>query len=580
MSKLLTRRIHTVMGVLLALVLLPVAAFAQDALQRIPENALGFALIRNLTKTSEKLERLMEPFEIAFPAPLTFAKIITGLDTGLDLSGDLVVALLPGEGTQSPVEPMVLLPISNYAKFAASLHGDTSGEICRVTLLGEDILIAQDGPFAMLMNVEHRGTMEELVGLAAEPLTALNPLAERIRKQDVTLVLMPQGFESLSQQKLIPNRRIGRKYGFSGKRSSLSHLLSAVSGPETCSWMQTHMRIAALGVTVDDQSNVRLVQQFILQESSPFAKLVPESIPPETAKLGLSDKPYVFAAGGPIAAGWGKRFATFLRLSEQEAAAENGLENLSTELWRKEERAYQLLFEDLRSCSVVMLTGEMGEPLVGNFLGVATVPNVSKYFNSLPQAIETWNELAQQSTSDLKPGFELTTERIAGKQHCEMLVDYGSTMRDPNVPVINWMLEAAFGPGGKLHFRLAEVNPTTVVFGLATQEQMAELLKTEQKSATVAPRSPEMLATLDLLKPTSQWKALISPQGCLRWASRAYLEFWALLNNDEIEIPDFPNSPPLGLTVDWNQQRWECELVCPAATWETIGKYLVKVSGR
>ena len=569
-----TLRVCIITGMLLAQACLPITTLAQDALQRIPENALGFAVVRNLAEASTKFEQLLEPFEMTLPGPLTFAKLVTGLDTGLDESGDLVIALLPGEGREVTTQPVVLLPVADYESFATSINADTSGEVCRITLLGEDILVAQLGKHAILMNVEHRATMEKLLLHTQMPMEALSQMKDWLPKQNVALVLMPKGFRHLSNQQRQSARRRKIGFDFTEEPSMLSQWFSAVSGAEIADWLSSNAEIAAVGISVDNHSNVRLSEQLIIKKSSPLASLVPGTFQKQTAKLALSNKPYTFTAGGPVAPGWGKQLATFLRQLEQKSAAENGLENIASGLWDKEDRAYQLLLEEIQSCSVVMLTGEKGEPLVGNFLGVATVPDVSKYFDSLPEVIETWNEITQQSTSDVKPEFKMTTETIAGKQRCEIVVDIATTARDPNVPVINWMLEAAFGPDGKLRVQLAQVNPTTFVFGLATQEQISELLTVEQKNETFAPQNTEMQATLKLLKPATPWKALISPQGCLRWASRAYSEFFALINDDEIMIPVMPDSPPIGMTVEWKQRRWECEIVCPANTWGILAKYI------
>ncbi len=570
----LAQRIHAVLAILLLFVLLPVVANAQEVLQRIPKNSLGFAIVQNLAEASEKFDQLLEPLDATFPAPLAFAKLVTGLGAGLDMSGELVIALLPGDGPKVPSQPMVLLPITGYEEFAASINAAASGEICRVTLLGEDILVARDGEFALLMNVEHRETMEKFLAHAAEPVAALSPLANWLPKQDVALVLMANGMEQLGQWKRPLTRPRRTEFGIAEKFSILSQLLSVVSTTETFDWLHRNVELAAIGVSVDEKSNVRLDEQFVLRKSSPLASLTAGFIERQTAKLGLSNKPYVFAAGGPVAPGWGNQLATFLCQPEQEYAADNPLQKTASGLRDKEERAYQLLFESIRTCSVVMLTGEKGEPLVGNCMGIATVPNVSKYFESLPQVIETWNELIQQSTSDIKPDIELITEEIAGKRHCEIVVDIASAARDSNVPLFNWMLEAAFGLGGKLRIQFAEVHPTTFVFGLATEEQMAELLKASQKNADAAPQRPAMQTTLELLKPAVRWKALVSPQGCLRWTSRFYNEFLVLLSDQEVTIPDMPDCPPIGLTVDCSGRRWECELICPAATWEILAKYL------
>jgi len=575
----MTKALGRPIAALLLAIQVSIPTLANDALQRIPENALGFAVVRNLAETSGKVDQLLQPFDVTFPSPLTLAKVVTGLDEGLDLSGQLVIAVLPGAGPQADLEPMVLLPVLNYAEFATSINADTSGEICRITLLGEDVLVAQDGPYAMLMNVEHHQTMQELVAFQAEPVTALTPLTAWLPDKDIALVLMPSGVEQISHWKMKRSRRFGLGNEFGRSRFMFSELLSPVWRPATRRWFLSNIDIAAIGITVDSLSNVRLSQQLILKANSPFAQIAPQELQPQVAKLGLSQSPFVFTAGGSVAPGWGKQLATYWRKVEQEQIAENGLENIPPELWEKEEQAFRFLLEDIRSCSVMMLPGTQGEPLLGNFFGIATVPDVAKYFESLPAVVDTWNEITELSTSEDKLVVELNPLKLTGetgteKAGYEFVVDIASNVRDPNVPLLNFMYESALGPAGKLRVQLVGVDQTTFVFGLATRRQLAELLKVAPLDESTVPQSPTAQATVKLLQPSAQWKMLISPHGCRGWASRVANELLALLTNQEIEIPPISDSPAIGMTVNWIDRQWECEVLCPAETWEHLANYL------
>ena len=74
---------------------------------------------------------------------------------------------------------MFLLPVSDYAKFAESIKGDATGEICRVTIADEDVLVAKRDDYALLMNVEHRALMQQILAaqrslcpLRSEPIAS------------------------------------------------------------------------------------------------------------------------------------------------------------------------------------------------------------------------------------------------------------------------------------------------------------------------------------------------------------------------------------------------------------------------
>ena len=140
---------------------------ADRGLALLPDNTLGFVWIRNVEDADKKISAFLQRFDVPLPSPLKFLKFATGLSAGIDSGSDLLVALLPPEEGSRGYQPIVLLPVDDYGKLATTVRGDTSGEICRITISGEDVLIAHNHSHALLMNVEHRTTMVRL--LAREP---------------------------------------------------------------------------------------------------------------------------------------------------------------------------------------------------------------------------------------------------------------------------------------------------------------------------------------------------------------------------------------------------------------------------
>lgn len=565
----------------LLLVLLLVAVSpsfaADDALQRVPEDAWGFLVVNDLEAVNHKLDRVFRSLEIAFPSPLTFAKLVTGINDGLNTSGRLVVALLPSDGARDDPKPLVLLPIRDYQQFARSINADESGEVCRITLSGEEVLVAQDGEFAILMNVEHRQTMEDLLVLAPEPVPALAPLSKWIEEQDLAVVILPAGVQQMSRYQPQPTRPFGMGFDVIGRPSFTSQVLSSAIGAETRTWLRSHADVLATGVAVEPSLDLRISQQLLLKPTSSLARLKPEDLQPEAAKLSLMDDEFVVSAGGPVAPGWGNVLATLVRQSEQRSAAQNGLENLSPEMWQREEDAYRALFGDVTGCSAILLPGMKGEPLVSNFLGVATVSSVEKYFARLPKVVETWSEITEQSTIDVKPEYELNDFNGAGLSGKEIVIDVATAARDPNVPILNWMIESLLGPDGKLRARLVKLNETTFVFGLATQDQLAEAVQLIRDGKANSTFDSDSQQTLKMMSASAPWKLLLRPAGCVEWTTRFFNDFLATLSGQELDIPLIDLSPPLGCTVENNGSRWQCELFCPAGTLKAIGSYLPEV---
>src|SRR5689334_13049891 len=116
---------HSAMA--LALTLAPFAAArAEGVLDQVPPDAMGFAVVRNLDNTNDQIQKVMKIFEkvseVHPPAPLAFIKAATGIGEGLNESGDALIALLPGDAEPMEPKPLLFIPVSDYAKFAASIN--------------------------------------------------------------------------------------------------------------------------------------------------------------------------------------------------------------------------------------------------------------------------------------------------------------------------------------------------------------------------------------------------------------------------------------------------------------------------
>ena len=120
-------------ALLVAVLLTGRLASAEGILHQLPADATGFVAIQDLAATSAKIERVTAIFKELtpgpLPAPLGMAQGITGIGPGLNESGDALLALMPGDDSPFAMRPFFLLPVSDYAAFAESIGGDTTGEI-------------------------------------------------------------------------------------------------------------------------------------------------------------------------------------------------------------------------------------------------------------------------------------------------------------------------------------------------------------------------------------------------------------------------------------------------------------------
>ncbi|NOY30280.1 MAG: hypothetical protein GXP28_08915, partial [Planctomycetes bacterium] len=520
-------------------------------------------------------------FGLNFPAPLAFAKLATGLDEGLRRQGDLLVALLPGENKTSEPQPMVLLPVDDYAKFAASIEADPSGEICRVTIAGENVLVAQFGEYALMMDVEHRETLELLLGLQQAPVASLKPLDFWLEKNDVVIALMPQGVEALLSlgKKTLAQQQEQLEGELDDPQVSV--LLQQMEiNAEIFQWVlesfETEIKLVAVAISLDKEANLRISKRVLLKESGKLISGASEKATAVSPLLGYADQPFVVVGGGPLPESWTEALSAMSRKFMERMPELYGLEEMEGPQWEKLQDSYLSLMKGLKSSSMIVLPGKEGEPLFSNIFGVMKTGDAAGYLESYRTAIELWNEIMENSTSDIALQYEITSKTIGTKKACEIVVDVASAAQDPNVPGFNWMLEAMFGEDGKMRQLLVAANEQTLVYGMANEEQLVALIPQIENGESGLLDSAEVQMTLKLSPADAPWRLLISPQGCVKWGKRIMDEFLTHLMGQTPEIPDFDSCPPVGLSVNLVEGRVEADLVCPVETLEALAAYIEK----
>ena len=324
---------------------------------------------------------------------------------------------------QDEIQPLVLLPVSDYTALAQALQADPSGDICRIALLGEEILAAKIDDYAMLANLSNREAMQRLLDRRKDPeldretdaTVAESPSPEWIAAQDAYLVLLPAGLKQIGLWKVKREKKYIYTEEDLEQSMRLSSSLRSLFGPELRQWFAEHVNLVALGTKVNQRGDVLLRSQLALKPISPLARLAPIEKGQASANLGLVDGTAMLAAGGPIPVGWGQRLADFLLELEKDSADTNGLAKLSEEMWNQKASVNRQLLGDVESFSFAMLPGEEGEPLVGNLIGMITLPDVESYLNSLAPFVEIWNQVNAVSTSDIKPEAKFDIEETEWK---------------------------------------------------------------------------------------------------------------------------------------------------------------------
>jgi len=556
-----------------------VGARAGDVLHYLPENALGFVVIRNVEGANTKIERFMRMFEIALPAPLAFVKYATGLDEGIDQQGDVLVALLPGTQLSLAVQPMVMLPVSDYAQFAASIHGDASGEICRVTIAGEDVLIARKDTYALLMNLEHRETLERLVGLEPKALSIIKPLQPWLASTDIAITLMPAGADklfNLGRQEVAQQQEdLAEEFGDPEFAEMLEEMRKSWA---VYRWvlelLDTEIEVFALGISIDEQTNIRIGKRVLLNKKGELSH-VGVAKADDSLLRGYSAGPFVATGGGPIASGWARWFAKMNRRIAEQFPETEGYTEFEEEDWEKVEQSYRTLYDDLRSFSFLIRPASAEEPLISNIFTLSTVEDSASYLESFKKSFELDNDLLRRSTLDVDFQYEIAPVTIAEGKGYEIVADLLTAIGgDNNVLFFDTVIKKVLGEDGKLHIYVIAADETHVVTGIQSREQLAALIEDVRSNENGLKQQEELQVTERLVDSRAPWRIFLSPQGCIQLASRFLNEVLTQFAPGVPQLPEYPATPPIGFSMNIADSVLEGDLVLPFETLEGLAKFI------
>lgn len=569
---------RTFLSVMLCL-LFAAGVRAEDITDHLPDDALGFVVMHNAEAANDKISKFMQLFDIPMPPPLTFLKFATGLGEGIDQKSDIVIALLPGDAGSRNYRPLVLLPVDDYAALAASVHGDASGEACRVTISGEDVLMAKDGPFAILMNVEHRTTMERLLSLAPKPIEALRPYEGWLETNDVAVVLLAPGVEALLDMGRQGLDEAEQQFSQNMEDAEMEQMVERIEQSfglyrEMMKVTDAAIETVALGLAVDEQTNVRLGLRAVLDKNSGFAKLAFAKSEHAAPLAGLAAAPIVFAGGGALPEGWGDWVAKTGRRIVEQFPKLSGFEDLDKKDLEKMEELYRASSEGVRSMSFVMQLVDEDQPLLSGMYGLIGVEDSSAYLESYKKSIELNNELMQRSSSDIQLEYEISPTTVGDFRGYGISVDIAEAAGDQNNPIFQMMLGDMLGEDGKLKMNMLVIDETNVVFSTAEEDHLLQFISDVQQGATGLQDSPQNQITLRLLDKGAPCVTVVSPKGYVEIIARFMNSMMGQFGGGAPTIPDYPDAPPVGFTLNLVDGRWEGDMVLPVEMLKGLAQFI------
>ncbi len=580
-----------------------------NPLEQIPDSALGFAVIPNLTEANDKIGTLTAKMQLPVPDVLTLVKGMVGIGEGMDDTGGLAIAAVPSSDDEdAPLAWYGFVPVSDYNEFIKALApGDADADVTEVTVFGQAMLVGEKGKFAVIaMDSEHPEALKKLIADDTSIVATVAPLKEWMAEQQLSIVITPAGKTQLFQTiaTALPDQEqleadAGAIKGDDGKDGddedddsddeegdddaaemedelppgALAGVAQMFGGFKTlladADKQLTHL---AVGLKIEDNATLHLAARALFVPNGELAQWARQvKLPPEGLLAGVPAGDFVFAYGA-VSADFSPEIAKIIS-----SMTETGLEmyGLDEEGKKRYAEATAKMQEGKRFTGGVMGMLRPGDSLYATSLSVEHVENADDYVKQMRESFKVL-EASVKSPKSEEPLYTVADIKVGEHEAVEVTTDFealmGAAAGEAEDAIAQGFMDKLFGREGKIRMIFAKANETVVVTAYS-QEQLVRGIEHVRSGAAGLDADADVARTTALLPSGSQWVAYADPQGVVQMIGT----FMEGMFGAEMKLPAFPPSEPIGLSARVNETALDAEIVLPENFVAGLGQFIFAV---
>jgi hypothetical protein len=569
------------------------ATRAADVLQNVPNDALGFLVINNMSASDAKIAKLLASLKVKFPPPLAFVVSNTGLGEGLDAGGNLLFAVIPGGE-----EPQfcVWLPVRDYDRFLTSVEARQRDGIVPVVVAGEDILVARHGDFVLIMDPDQRERMAKLLAEKPKPPEVVDQWQDWIGTHDAAVVILPSGVRAVlawadasyaapdaegeenhddifGQAAEDPNPFVAAQHESDSDpgpfRIVRRPLRSWISRSPKLARLMPDAQAIACAVRLDDQGNA-LAGARVVCSTNPRSALggnETDGFPPALYQGGS----FVFYGAGSVPPALLDIAAEmFVRDAVNDLKGEQRLV-LDERAIARFQQSVQNAAQNVRSVAVLTQPGEKSAGVYTNDFLVVRTDSADAFVERAADVLRLWNTLNREAEGESPLIFDIEEIEV-GKRTATCYTLNVAGEEALAIPEVRQAMEKFFGPGGKMQLWMTRVDDRNVLFAAATQDEVAAALELLDRKQPLRWDQVELAGANVLLPDKADWRLFLSPHAYAAWQQRLSSAMTGPVFGARPR-KEFRMSPPIGLAGGLRNEEFWIDAAVPAETIRNAGEY-------
>ncbi len=577
---------------LLALVLANIAE-ARDVFKAIPRDAIAFATFSRLAETDARVQQLAGELKLPRIQAMELLKTAAGVKEGIDEKGTAALVIFPAEEDLDQPRAVLLVPVTDYDALLKQLKPENpDAAVARVTLFDAPLLLARKGDFAV---VAKRGEEELLTkvladtkGVAAE----MAGLGEWPGKFEVTGALTRRGIELLAEKGIDELRKARDQFKQLATEMEelggpMENLMAAFKMYEQFlqAW-RDETALMAGGLHLDDEGNLLAEGRVRLVPEGVVAKGLVGAAPIEGDLLaGLPTDPYVVAMAMANPSGLTEAMTRFSLELVKNNPVFRGMVGKPENMKELVELSVASA-KRLESLSFVFGVGKDRDPIYSATAGIIAADDPKAYLDDYVAAIKKMRESAGDEKS-MVGGMNVQRERIAGREGVRLTFKIPMSFPMPDVPEevrkqveqsVREMMERMYGPGGELTVYMAPAGEKTLAMGYTSKGQVEAIIQARAAGKPGLAGDAQLAKTAALLPRKAAALIYWSPRGTIAFGARM-IKVMAGDAGTPIDIPSFPESPPIGAAVTVVPNEIRIHVAAPLDMLKASADFYRKVEG-
>jgi hypothetical protein len=556
-------------------------------LELIPDDALGFAVIKDLGEANDRLGKVAAKMQLPLGDVLTMVKGLLGVQDGLDEKGGLAIALASGGEGRAWEDSMLvaIVPASDYKALVAGWEPeDAEAAITGVTVMGMKMLAAHKGSFAVLGYGEDKEKLEKFLGATKNVTATIEPLKAWMADKQLALVVTPAGKKLLLETiaAAIPASEQLKKDAENSDVEGAPQALALANVGEMFSGLKELLGAAneqltqlAIGLHIDDNAALRLAVRALFTRDGKLAAWSKElKAPSEGLLAGVPAGNYALAYGG-VSAHFSPEMQAvldkFTEMGMQMVGMDEAARKQVAEITAK-------LQAGKRFTGGVMGLMRPGDSLFSTALTVEHVENADKQLGLTREMFKLMAS-AQKNPKTGEPLYEYNEVKVGELAALELVTSLGELAEAAQGEgdgaagaQLQGLFGKLFGADGKIHMYVAKGNDKTLVSAYG-KEQLMRGVEHVRAGGAGLEADADIAKTTAMLPEGAQWVAYVSPQGLVQWIG----VFVEAMFGGQTKLPPFPATEPIGLAAKVTPTGLDAELVLPEKVVAGIGQYIFTI---